>query len=105
MAYLQGFLDSDGSVFKDRNKIRVNFTSVNLELLEDIQDLLFGLEIRCSIVSHQKPRTNKQGVSSAQSYRINVCQEDNLKLTFNPVYESRKIKLLRQSDENTKSKL
>ena len=105
MAYLQGFLDSDGSVFKDRNKIRVNFTSVNLELLEDIQDLLFGLEIKCSIVSHQKPRTNKQGVSSAQSYRINVCQEDNLKLTFKPVYESRKIKLLRQSDENAKSKL
>ena len=36
MAYLQGFLDSDGSVFYDRGKVRVNFTSVNLELLEDI---------------------------------------------------------------------
>ena len=36
VCFLQGFLDSDGSVFYDRGKIRVNFTSVNLELLEDI---------------------------------------------------------------------
>jgi intein/homing endonuclease len=35
-AYLQGFLDSDGSVLKDGKKIRINYTSVNLELLEDI---------------------------------------------------------------------
>lgn len=35
-AYLQGFLDSDGSVLRDRGKVRINFTSVNLELLEDI---------------------------------------------------------------------
>jgi len=34
--FLQGYLDSDGSVFYDRGKVRVNFTSVNLELLEDI---------------------------------------------------------------------
>ena len=51
-AFLQGFLDSDGSVLKDRNKIRINFTSVNLELLEDIQDILFGLQIKNSIVIH-----------------------------------------------------
>lgn len=35
-AFLQGYLDSDGSVFLDSNKVRVNFTSVNLELLEDV---------------------------------------------------------------------
>ena len=104
LAYLQGFLDSDGSVFKDRNKIRVNFTSVNLELLEDIQDLLFGLEIRNSIVIHQKETTNKQGVHSLQSYRINIVRDDNLKLAFNPVFESRKIKLLRESCSTGKSK-
>ena len=54
LAFLQGFLDSDGSVFIDRGKVRVNFTSVNLELLEDIQDLLYALEIKNSIVIHQK---------------------------------------------------
>ena len=36
LAFLQGFLDSDGSVLRDRNNIRINYTSVNLELLEDI---------------------------------------------------------------------
>ena len=35
-AFLQGYLDSDGSVFLDNKKVRTNFTSVNLELLEDI---------------------------------------------------------------------
>jgi len=35
-AFIQGYLDTDGSVFYDRGKIRANFTSVNLELLEDI---------------------------------------------------------------------
>jgi intein/homing endonuclease len=52
LAFLQGFLDSDGSVLRDRNNIRINYTSVNLELLEDIQDLLFALEIKNSIVIH-----------------------------------------------------
>jgi intein/homing endonuclease len=54
LAFLQGFLDTDGSVFIDRGKVRINYTSVNLELLEDIQDLLFALEIKNSIVIHQK---------------------------------------------------
>ena len=35
-AFLQGFLDSDGSVFYNKGILRANFTSVNLELLEDI---------------------------------------------------------------------
>lgn len=64
LAFLQGFLDTDGSVFKDRDKIRINYTSVNLELLEDIQDLLFGLEIKNSIVVHQKECINSFGSKS-----------------------------------------
>lgn len=92
-AFLQGFLDSDGSVVNDRGRIRINYTSVNLELLEDIQDLLFGLKIKNSIVLHQKEMTSKQGIHSLQSYRINIAIEDNLKLTSCPIYESKKIKL------------
>ena len=42
-AFLQGYLDSDGSVFNTPKGIRTNFTSVNLGLLEDIQDMLFGM--------------------------------------------------------------
>ena len=89
LAFIQGYLDSDGSVFYDRGKVRVNFTSVNLELTEDIQDILFGLQIRNSIVIHQKPTKN-----SLLSYRINISRCDNLKLAQNPVYNSRKQKVL-----------
>lgn len=97
-SFLQGYLDSDGSVFYDRNKVRVNYTSVNLELLEDIQDILYSLEIKNSIVMHQKETKNRFGGISLQSYRINISRCDNLKLATNPIFISRKIKLLLRSD-------
>lgn len=102
LAFIQGYLDSDGSVFYDRGKVRVNFTSVNLELLEDIQDILFGLQIRNSIVVHQKPTKN-----SLLSYRINIARCDNLKLASTPIYESRKQKMLKLSipTDSSKSKI
>lgn len=104
LAFLQGYLDSDGSVFYDNGKVRCNFTSVNLELLEDIQDILYGLCIKNSIVVHQKQNKNKFGGTSLQSYRINISREDNLKLSKNPIYKSRKIKVLELSKCTGKSK-
>ena len=105
LAFIQGFLDSDGSVFKDRGKIMVNFTSTNLELLEDIQDILFSLEIKNSIVRHQKQNTNGFGSVSQESYRINISTDDNLLLAKDPVFDSRKQKLLRESVDSGKSKM
>lgn len=104
-AFLQGYLDSDGSVFLDNGKVRTNFTSVNLELLEDIQDMLFGMNIANSIVIHQKECTNKQGIHSEQSYRINVSRSDQRWLSYKPVFESRKIKLLQKSYVKCASKM
>ena len=104
-AFLQGYLDSDGSVFLDNGKVRTNFTSVNLELLEDVQDMLFGMSIANSIVIHQKECTNKQGVHSEQSYRINVSRSDQHWLQYGPVFESRKIKLLQKSYALSASKM
>lgn len=104
-AFLQGYLDSDGSVFYDNGKVRVNFTSVNLELLEDIQDILFSLKIKNSIVIHQKQCKNRFGEISKQSYRINIARDDNRKLLNNVVFESRKIKVLKLSDCKSKSKM
>lgn len=104
-AFLQGYLDSDGSVFLDNGKVRTNFTSVNLELLEDVQDMLFGMSIANSIVIHQKECTNKQGVHSEQSYRINVSRSDQHWLGYDPVFESRKIKLLQKSYALSASKM
>lgn len=104
-AFLQGYLDSDGSVFYDNGKVRVNFTSVNLELLEDIQDILFSLKIKNSIVIHQKQCKNRFGGISKQSYRINIARDDNRELLNNVVFESRKIKVLKLSDCKSKSKM
>lgn len=96
-AFIQGYLDSDGSVFYDNGKVRANFTSVNLELLEDIQDILYGLEIRNSIVIHQKECKNRFGSISLQSYRINIARCDTIKLTYDKVFDSRKQKILKFS--------
>lgn len=104
-AFLQGYLDSDGSVFYDNGKVRVNFTSVNLELLEDIQDILFSLKIKNSIVIHQKQCKNRFGGISKQSYRINIARDDNRRLLNNIVFESRKIQVLKLSDCKSKSKM
>ena len=104
-AFLQGYLDSDGSVFLDNGKVRTNFTSVNLELLEDVQDMLFGMNIANSIVIHQKECTNKQGIHSEQSYRINISRSDQHWLQYAPVFESRKIKLLQKSYAKCASKM
>ena len=59
LGFLQGYLDSDGSVIKYKNSVRVNYTSINLKLLEDVQDILYALEIKNSIVLHQKECINK----------------------------------------------
>lgn len=104
-AFLQGYLDSDGSVFLDNGKVRTNFTSVNLKLLEDVQDMLFGINIANSIVIHQKECTNKQGIHSEQSYRINVSRSDQHLLQYGSVFESRKIKLLQKSYALSASKM
>ncbi len=104
-SFIQGYLDSDGSVFYDNGKVRVNFTSVNLQLLEDVQDMLFGMKIANSIVIHQKECINRQGVHSEQSYRINISRADQYQLQNTPVFESRKIKLLKQAKISSTSKM
>lgn len=104
-SFIQGYLDSDGSVFYDNGKVRVNFTSVNLQLLEDVQDMLFGMKIVNSIVIHQKECVNKQGIHSEQSYRINISRADQYQLQNTPVFESRKIKLLKQAKTPSTSKM
>lgn len=104
-SFIQGYLDSDGSVFYDNGKVRVNFTSVNLQLLEDVQDMLFGMKIANSIVIHQKECVSIQGIHSEQSYRINISRADQYQLQNTPVFESRKIKLLKQAEIPPTSKM
>ena len=105
LGFLQGYLDSDGSVIKYKNSIRVNYTSANLELLEDVQDVLYALEIKNSIVVHQKKCINKFGGISKQSYRINISQDDCKVIALDAVYNSRKIKLLNSSKQSKYSRI
>lgn len=77
-SFLLGYLDADGSVFLDKGRVRVNFTSINLELLEAIQDILFACYIKNSIVVHQKECVsyfNSKPYISKLSYRINILSE------------------------------
>lgn len=104
-AFLQGYLDSNGSVFNTSRGIRTNFTSVNLQLLEDVQDMLFSMQIANSIVLHQRENVNKQNIHSMQSYRINIAKSDQKELYYNAVFNSRKIQLLKNTIEYVKSKM
>ena len=77
--FLIGYLDSDGSAFYDRSLLRVSFTSVNLELLESVQDILYGIKIRSSITIHNKEctsRFNNKDYLSRQSYKLNILSCD-----------------------------
>lgn len=89
-SFLLGYLDADGSVFLDKGRIRVNFTSINLELLEAIQDILFACYIKNSIVVHQKECIsyfNSKPYISKLSYRINILSE-SIKYMFKDLHIS-----------------
>ena len=105
LGFLQGYLDSDGYVIKCKNSVRVNYTSINLELLEDVQDILYALEIKNSIVLHKKECINKFSSIFKQSYRINVAQDDCKTIALDAVYNSRKIKLLNSAKHSKCSRI
>ena len=56
---LQGYLDSDGSILRNKKYYSTEFVSVSQELLEDIQDILFSIGI---ISNMNKLRNSKQGI-------------------------------------------
>ena len=77
---LQGYLDSDGCVCvnKKTNGNSIEFVSVNLELLEDIQDICFGLNIVGGI-----SRLRKAKKSTIQGRIVNQRETYHLRITHN----------------------
>ena len=76
--FLVGYLDSDGSAFFDKDLLRITYTSNNLELLESVQDILYGIGITSSITIHQKEhmsRFNNKDYLSKQSYKLNILTD------------------------------
>ncbi len=80
---ISGYLASDGCVYNRNNTSTIEFVSVNLNLLEDIQDLLFALKIINGI---SKLRDSKQSticgrvVNQKKTYRVRIAQSGSIYL-------------------------
>lgn len=80
---ISGYLASDGCVYNRNNTSTIEFVSVNLNLLEDVQDLLFALKIINGI---SKLRDSKQSticgrvVNQKKTYRIRIAQSGSIYL-------------------------
>lgn len=78
-----GYLDSDGCIIEKNNRYSSSFVSINLELLESVQDILFSL----NIVSNLSKLRNKkesfiQGkkINQKETYQLRLGHFDVLKL-------------------------
>ncbi len=96
-----GYLDSDGSVYRDRTLTRASFKSINRKLLNDIQDILFSLGIVSSFNLSDKAGTyninGKKGKTKA-SYSLQVGKQELKKLAdrYNKNHNSRKLRLAKE---------
>lgn len=102
-SFLLGYLDSDGSVFKDRKHYKVTYTSINLNLLEQVQQLLYSISICSSINLKQKAGNyliNQRIQHKQDSYCLKIASQDTLNLLDNAedVIEGFKVRLLRMYD-------
>ena len=78
-----GYLDSDGCIIEKNNRYSASFVSINLELLESIQDILFSLNIVSNL---SKLRNKKESfiqekkVNQKETYQLRLGHFDVLKL-------------------------
>lgn len=78
-----GYLDSDGCIIEKNNRYSSSFVSINLELLESIQDILFSLNIVSNL---SKLRNKKESfiqekkVNQKETYQLRLGYFDVLKL-------------------------
>lgn len=78
-----GYLDSDGCIIEKNNRYGSSFVSINLELLESIQDILFSLNIVSNL---SKLRNKKESfiqekkVNQKETYQLRLSHFDVLKL-------------------------
>jgi len=96
---IRGYFDSDGCWVKiNKNGIlnsKVSFVSINLELLESIQDIIFSLGI---ISSLSKLRDKKTAITlnreckQKETYNLTLSNNDSLEL-INLIYKHDDIKL------------
>ena len=108
-SFIFGYLDSDGSVFKDRTHYKVSFTSINLTLLEQIQQLLYSIRICSSITLKSKAGDyiiNNKIQHRLDAYCLKIISQDTLLLLDNvdEIETGFKLKLLHNYDRSKLSK-
>lgn len=80
-ALLQGYLDSDGCVYKQGKYSVTGFVSVNLGLLEDVQDILFSLSIISNISKLRGSKTHticNKKCKVKSCYQLRMAQHDSV---------------------------
>jgi intein/homing endonuclease len=104
-----GYMDSDGSVYKDKSTIRSTFKSINRRLLNDIQDILFSIGIVSSFNLSDPPSTyniNGKTGETKQAYALRLNQVELKKFAdkFSFDYYSRKLRCAKQIEFKQKPK-
>lgn len=91
--FLRGFFDGDGTVFKDRNWLKVNFCSVDKEFLEEIQIMLSKNNIY-SVINTEKRKgrlmKNPDGytVANFDMHRLFIRKQKELKKFYEYLYKN-----------------
>ena len=79
---LQGYLDSDGCVYRQGKYSITGFVSVNLKLLEDIQDILFSLGLISNMSKLRNAGTHKikkHVCNVKECYQLRMAYHDSIK--------------------------
>lgn len=78
-----GYLDSDGCIIENNNRYNSSFVSVNLEMLESFQDMLFSLGIVSNLSKLRNEKksiiTNKE-VNQKETFQLRLGHFDVIKL-------------------------
>ena len=78
-----GYLDSDGSILKNGKYYSTEFVSINYNLLESIQDILFSLNIVSGLTVLRKAGKHfilKKESNCQETYHLRVSHNDSIKL-------------------------
>jgi len=98
---LEGYLDSDGCISTHTNGYSITeFVSISLELLEDIQDILFSVGIVSSINLLRKAGTatiNSLNSITGETYHLRLSHHSTIKLQIG-INNNKNIKLAKIQD-------
>lgn len=76
---IQGLMDTDGSInSNDNHRYNIRYTSINLTLIKDIQDILYSLGYKSTITTDN--REEKYTNKICYSLNINIPNEEKYKI-------------------------